>query len=112
MIITSANAFTRAVHNRMPALLVKKDFEPWLSGAAGTEVLKPADDDCLRMWPVSKRGDQTDGEDDPALIAEVPARWRLPQPRLCGPADGGSAAVSLPDSLYRRHIEKPRLRRR
>jgi putative SOS response-associated peptidase YedK len=71
MIITSANAFTRAVHNRMPALLVKKDFEPWLSGAAGTEVLKPADDDCLRMWPVSKRVDQTDGEDDPALIAEV-----------------------------------------
>jgi putative SOS response-associated peptidase YedK len=71
MIITSANAFTRPVHNRMPALLVKKDFEPWLSGAAGTEVLKPADDDCLRMWPVSKRVDQTDGEDDPALIAEV-----------------------------------------
>jgi putative SOS response-associated peptidase YedK len=31
MIITSANAFTRAVHNRMPAFLDKKDFEPGLA---------------------------------------------------------------------------------
>ena len=75
MIITAPNEFTRPVHNRMPALLVKKDFEPWLSGAAGTEVLKPADDDYLRTWPVSKRVDQTDGGDDPALIAEVPGSF-------------------------------------
>jgi hypothetical protein len=34
-------------------------------------VLKPAEEDYLRMWPVSKRVDQTDGGDDPALIAEV-----------------------------------------
>jgi putative SOS response-associated peptidase YedK len=71
MIITSANAFTRAVHNRMPAFLDRKHFEPWLSGAAGTEVLKPAEEDYLRMWPVSKRVDQTESGDDPALIAEI-----------------------------------------
>jgi putative SOS response-associated peptidase YedK len=71
MIITSANAFTRAVHNRMPAFLDKKYFEPWLSGAAGTEVLKPAEEDYLRIWPVSKRVDQTEGGDDPELIAEI-----------------------------------------
>jgi putative SOS response-associated peptidase YedK len=71
MIITSANVLTRAVHNRMPAFLDKNNFEPWLSGAAGTEVLKPAEEDYVRMWPVSKRVDQTDGGDDPALIAEV-----------------------------------------
>jgi putative SOS response-associated peptidase YedK len=71
MIITSANAFTRAVHNRMPAFLDKKHFEPWLSGAAGTEVLKPAEEDYLRMWPVSKRVDQTESSDDPELIAEI-----------------------------------------
>jgi putative SOS response-associated peptidase YedK len=77
MIITSANAFTRAVHNRMPALLDKKDFEPWLSGAAGTEVLKPAEEDYLRMWPVSRRVDQTDAGDDSALIADVATAGRL-----------------------------------
>jgi hypothetical protein len=32
----------------MPALLDKKHFEPWLSGAARTEVLKPAEEDYLR----------------------------------------------------------------
>jgi putative SOS response-associated peptidase YedK len=74
MIITSANAFIRAVHNRMPAFLDKKDFEPWLSGAAGTEVLKPAEEDYLRMWAVSKRVDQTEGGDDSELIAEI-AAW-------------------------------------
>jgi hypothetical protein len=34
-------------------------------------VLKPADEDYVRMWPVSKRLDQTEGGDDPALIAEI-----------------------------------------
>jgi putative SOS response-associated peptidase YedK len=71
MIITAANAFTRAVHNRMPALLDKKHFEPWLSGAAGREVLKPSDEDYLRMWPVSSRINQSGESDDPTLITEV-----------------------------------------
>ena len=39
----------------MPALLSEKDFEPWLSGEAGVELLKPAADDLLQRWPVSKR---------------------------------------------------------
>jgi putative SOS response-associated peptidase YedK len=71
MIITAANEFTRPVHNRMPALLREKDFEPWLSGTAGAEVLKPADEDYLRMWPVSARIIQSGGGDDPTLITAV-----------------------------------------
>jgi putative SOS response-associated peptidase YedK len=39
----------------MPVLLGKADFEPWLNGAAGAELLRPAAEDRLRMWPVSKR---------------------------------------------------------
>jgi putative SOS response-associated peptidase YedK len=65
MIITAANVFTRAVHNRMPALLDKKHFEPWLTGAAGTEVLKPAEEDYLRMRIQNGTGD------DPTPIAEI-----------------------------------------
>ena len=30
---------------RITALLAEKDFEPWLSGEAGIELLKPAADD-------------------------------------------------------------------
>ena len=71
MIITSANEFMRPVHNRMPALLREKDFGPWLSGAAGAEVLRPADEDYLRMSPASSRIPQGGGGDDPTLITAL-----------------------------------------
>jgi putative SOS response-associated peptidase YedK len=48
MIVTDANAFTRAVHNRMPVFLDRPDLEPWLSGAAGPELLRPTAEDRLR----------------------------------------------------------------
>jgi putative SOS response-associated peptidase YedK len=70
MIITSANEFTRTIHKRMPTLLREEDFEPWLSGAAGAEVLRPADED-LRMWPVSSRLDDNGRCDDPTLIKAI-----------------------------------------
>jgi hypothetical protein len=57
----------------MPVLLDRADFEPWLSGAAGTELFKPAAEDRLRMWPVSRLVNRTGGGDDPALIGEIAA---------------------------------------
>jgi hypothetical protein len=39
------NALTRTIHDRMPVLLDKADFGAWLSGAAGTELLRPAAED-------------------------------------------------------------------
>lgn len=69
MIITAANDFTRQVHDRMPALLEPDGFAPWLSGAAGTELLKPAANNVLRMWPVSRRVNSSRAPgDDPTLI--------------------------------------------
>jgi hypothetical protein len=32
----------------MPVLLAEKDFEPWLSGGTGNELLRPAVDDLLQ----------------------------------------------------------------
>ena len=52
MIITEPNEFVAKVHDRMPVLLDEKDFEPWLSGSAGLELLKPAAEDLLQRWPV------------------------------------------------------------
>jgi putative SOS response-associated peptidase YedK len=55
-------------------LLDKADFEPWLNGAAGAELLRPAAEDRLRMWPVSRHVNKTgSGDDDPTLIDEVAA---------------------------------------
>ena len=72
IIVTGANAFTRAVHDRMPVLLKPQDFEPWLSRDAGTELLQPAPDDALRMWPVSKRVNKSAPDNnDPTLIEEI-----------------------------------------
>jgi putative SOS response-associated peptidase YedK len=55
MIITEPNDFVAEVHDRMPVLLTEKQFEPWLSGEAGMEYLRPAPNDFLQRWPVSKR---------------------------------------------------------
>jgi len=69
LIVTSANDFTRPIHDRVPVLLGQRDHEAWLTGKAGVELLRPAPNDLLRMWPVSKRVNKTGvGDDDPSLI--------------------------------------------
>jgi len=58
----------------MPVILDKADFAAWLGGTGGTELLRSAADDRLRMWPVSRRVNKTvNGDDDPTLIEEVAA---------------------------------------
>jgi len=43
-----------------------------LNGEAGIELLKPAGEERLRMWPVSRRVNKTgSGDDDPTLLDEV-----------------------------------------
>ena len=72
MIITEPNTYVARVHDRMPVLLAGKDFEPWLSREAGVELLKPAPDDVLQCWPVSKRVNSSQAPgDDPTLIDRV-----------------------------------------
>jgi putative SOS response-associated peptidase YedK len=72
IIVTDANALTRTVHNRMPVVLDDADVRSWLNGTAGGEVLKPAAEDRLQMWPVSRRVNKTGNSDDDAtLIDEV-----------------------------------------
>jgi putative SOS response-associated peptidase YedK len=72
MIITEPNKFVAEVHDRMPVLLTEKQFDPWLSGEAGVESLKPAPNDYLQKWPVSKRVNSSRADDDdPTLIDKV-----------------------------------------
>jgi putative SOS response-associated peptidase YedK len=72
MIITEPNKSVAEVHDRMPVLLDEKDYGPWLNGNAGLELLKPAAEDALQRWPVSKRVNSSRApDDDPALIDKV-----------------------------------------
>jgi putative SOS response-associated peptidase YedK len=72
MLITEPNKFVAEVHDRMPVLLDEKDYEPWLSGSAGLELLKPAAEDVLQRWSVSIRVNSSRApDDDPTLIDKV-----------------------------------------
>lgn len=74
MIICEPNKFVAAVHDRMPVLLAEQDCEPWLNGAAGLELLKPAPEDLLQRWPVSRRVNSSKApDDDSAVIDRVSA---------------------------------------
>jgi putative SOS response-associated peptidase YedK len=69
----------------MPALLAEDDFELWLSGSARLELLKPAPDDMLQRWPVSKRINSSRAPaDDPTLIEPI----RPPSAKIKGLAEG------------------------
>jgi putative SOS response-associated peptidase YedK len=54
----------------MPVVLEPDQFEPWLSGRAGMEVLKPAANDVLQRWPVSKRVNSSRASDDDETLVD------------------------------------------
>jgi putative SOS response-associated peptidase YedK len=87
MIITDANAFVGDLHDRMPVVLEEDQFAPWLAGAAGTELLKPAADDVLQRWPVSKRvnSSRADAEDATLIDPVAIEPDRTAQPDLFAP---------------------------
>jgi putative SOS response-associated peptidase YedK len=70
MIITEPNEFVAGVHDRMPVLLAENDFDLWLSGEYGIELLKPAAEDLLQKWPVSKRVNNSRAPDDDLTLIE------------------------------------------
>jgi putative SOS response-associated peptidase YedK len=56
----------------MPVILEAGAFAPWLSGGAGMELLRPAANDVLQKWPVSKRVNSSRAPgDDPTLIERI-----------------------------------------
>ena len=91
MIITQPNELVAEVHDRMPVLLQPEQFDHWLSGDMGVEELKPAANDYLQRWAVSKRVNSSKADkDDATLIEKV----------------GGSQSRSAATCLLRREIPK------
>jgi putative SOS response-associated peptidase YedK len=72
----------QSYHERMPVILAERDFDAWLSGKAGVEVLNAAPDDVLRVWKVSKRVNVSGvGDDDATLLEPI----ECDRPPLTGP---------------------------
>ena len=72
MIITEPNKFVAEVHDRMPVLLRPDQFDAWLDGSAGKEILVPAAEDMLNKVPVSQRVNSSRApNDDPTLVEPV-----------------------------------------
>lgn len=54
VLTTEPNEAMASVHDRMPVILGANDFDEWLRGTAGHELLTACPSDWLQMWPVSK----------------------------------------------------------
>lgn len=54
IITTTANATLATIHDRMPVILERNDWNAWLDGGSA-DLLRPAADDVLTRWKVSSR---------------------------------------------------------
>ena len=68
-----ANEFVGKLHDRMPVILEPEQFDAWLTGTAGLDILKPAANDVLQCWPVSRRANSSRAPDDDASLIEAVA---------------------------------------
>ena len=50
----AANTLMRTLHERMPVILEPETWEAWLHDGDPASLMRPASDDLLRMWPVSR----------------------------------------------------------
>lgn len=75
MVIAGPNKFVAEVHDRMPVILKAKDFEQWERGDAtdAAALMKPADEETLQRWPVSKRVNSSKAPDDDPTLIEIEA---------------------------------------
>ena len=76
MMITKANKFVRDFHDRMPVLLASGQHERWLARDDGAmlNMFRPAPDDYLQVWPVSRRVNSSRApSDDQSLIEQIAA---------------------------------------
>ncbi len=67
IVTTDANALLRPIHDRMPVVLARQDFETWLSDrtdpADAQAILKPAPETLFHLAPVSRRVNSADNDD-------------------------------------------------
>jgi putative SOS response-associated peptidase YedK len=85
ILTTTPNTVTSVVHDRMPVILSKDDYDLWLDpGMNDTEglsdLLKPFDAGLMRSYPVSERVNQVQNDDEECgqpIVLETPLQERL-----------------------------------
>lgn len=82
ILTTTPNAVTSAVHDRMPVILDRADYDLWLDpgftdAVVASELLKPYDARLMRSFPVSTRINHSANDD--AKCAE-PIQLEMPPP--------------------------------
>ena len=71
-----SNDIVARIHDRMPAILKPADYERWLGLEPDPrDLLAPFPSDLMTMWPISKRVNSPDNDDQQLLDAvSLPAR--------------------------------------
>jgi putative SOS response-associated peptidase YedK len=86
ILTTTPNAVTSAVHDRMPVILDRADYDLWLDPGmsnveAVSEMLKPCDAEMMRCFPVSSRVNHV-ANDDPECSTPIQITSIQTQPTL------------------------------
>lgn len=83
IVITTPNAVTSAVHDRMPVILDPDTYDLWLDRGmkdvgAASELLKPYDARLMRCYPIGSRINHVANDDEecsrPTELAEIQNR--------------------------------------
>ncbi|HRF09257.1 MAG TPA: SOS response-associated peptidase [Xanthobacteraceae bacterium] len=70
MIIGAANDFVSPLHDRMPIILERDQIASWLTGDAGTDMLRAADNGVLQEHAVSMRVNSSKADENDATLIE------------------------------------------
>jgi putative SOS response-associated peptidase YedK len=71
LLTTDANDLVARIHDRMPAILKRSDYERWLGPEPDPhDLLSPLPSEPMTMWPISKRVNSP-ANDDEDLLTEI-----------------------------------------
>jgi hypothetical protein len=69
IITTDANELVGQIHDRMPIILHRADYDRWLSGEPDPrDLLWPFESDAMRVWPISTRVNKPENDDRPSWM--------------------------------------------
>jgi putative SOS response-associated peptidase YedK len=74
IITTDSNELVGQIHDRMPVILHRADYERWIgTDPDPRDLLGPFASEAMRIWPISTRVNKPEN-DDASILDEVPAQ--------------------------------------
>jgi len=71
IITVPPNEFLAQIHDRMPAILGRADYDRWLGDESDPcDLLRSFRAEPMRMWPISKRVNKPEN-DDPSIVEPI-----------------------------------------